>query len=1026
MHSVNPAISLWNEEYEDTKHRIRHIKGISIRNLTPFPKRDTVASTLTSHQTTVAAQRGLEGAYVADDADLLMAKRRTRKVSSTSVKTLRGVQQSQEAGQADPASGADSLSLNTIRVRKNSKARPPLSYPVGIPGSSASAAAITRRPRSASQASNRSGAVIPSSSPKSPTEFLFPHHFPGYSPPGSSKSSQRSLEMMVSTRLVDTLVTLSFTASPIEPAPAQSPTLDARSSPMINRSGSLGHARGASVANRSALVEEQRGSPSRGTRNTSATRSPSVTTSSSRMSRTSSFNRTLSPPRPNVLSLNDPNPSTSRASSPPPSPNPTFYVSPRCRPSTNPSWLSLDPGNEFCVSEGAQSSKISVTLWAGLDGHALKDAWMHGFPDVGGKGKGKEREPTLPGDRDPSWYSVHTWYIDLGAAQRLPSEFEEHPERLPPNTLLVSLGPTGQWHWFPPPTESQESGHISDGDELKGTSKGLVRLSPGRDALRPSRRESRLKQSAGLQDLVRLVSLQSALADTNLSKDAIMDSTDKSISDDSVSRLRKEANERELYLSTLRDDYEHLSASCQRARECISRRQDELGNRRRLLAEARGLLARSQEDITQLGSQVIESQSRTREMSFQQGTARTSLVRTIDFIYPIEPLVSGDLLFTILDVPLSLPNGPSDPAPPLSLPARPSINENSVASALGYAAHVVLLIATYLGRLLPYPITYAGSRSLVRDPISTMQGPRVFPLFSTGVETYRFEYGVFLLNKDIEILMAERDLRATDMRHTLPNIKNLLLTLTNGTSEEPKLMKRELSATQVLVDVEQEAASTSPPGSVGSNLDTLMSNLDDTTPTPRRGLDLTPRRQFLSPLTTMLRLKYANTIRQEVAKEDRTASLNTLIMATTTDMAEGPSTTDMQSVELVEQSDPVSDDPTEDLSTGFATVLIEDTGAAGNHVEDPNNDDAKTERGVKFDEADHAKANGISLLSPHGTIKAAATPPTTASGDGYGGMLSSFFWRGSGRRDVEKHVTAVEPIAVAPEGSLPSLHNAIS
>ena len=29
-----------------------------------------------------------------------------------------------------------------------------------------------------------------------------------------------------------------------------------------------------------------------------------------------------------------------------------------------------------------------------------------------------------------------------------------------------------------------------------------------------------------------------------------------------------------------------------------------------------------------------------------------------------------------------------------------------------------------------------------------------FPLFSKGVDTYRFEYGVFLLNKDIEMVSA--------------------------------------------------------------------------------------------------------------------------------------------------------------------------------------------------------------------------------------------------------------------------------
>jgi len=86
----------------------------------------------------------------------------------------------------------------------------------------------------------------------------------------------------------------------------------------------------------------------------------------------------------------------------------------------------------------------------------------------------------------------------------------------------------------------------------------------------------------------------------------------------------------------------------------------------------------------------------------------------------------------------------------------------------------------YMGKGLVYPITYIGSRSLIRDNISAMVGPRMFPLFSKGVDTYRFEYAVFLLNKDIEMLMADRDLRALDMRHTLPNLKNLLLTLTDG------------------------------------------------------------------------------------------------------------------------------------------------------------------------------------------------------------------------------------------------------
>ncbi|KAJ7922962.1 hypothetical protein B0H13DRAFT_85800 [Mycena leptocephala] len=159
---------------------------------------------------------------------------------------------------------------------------------------------------------------------------------------------------------------------------------------------------------------------------------------------------------------------------------------------------------------------------------------------------------------------------------------------------------------------------------------------------------------------------------------------------------------------------------------------------------------------------------------------RTTLISTLSTIFPIELFSPPDLLYTILDVPLPIPLSASDPAPPLSLPAHKDVTDEAVATALGYVAQVVQLLAAYLGKGLVYPITCIGSRSMIRDGISAMVGPRMFPLFSKGVDTYRFEYGVFLLNKDIELLMADRELRALDMRHTLPNLKNLLLTLTDG------------------------------------------------------------------------------------------------------------------------------------------------------------------------------------------------------------------------------------------------------
>lgn len=89
-------------------------------------------------------------------------------------------------------------------------------------------------------------------------------------------------------------------------------------------------------------------------------------------------------------------------------------------------------------------------------------------------------------------------------------------------------------------------------------------------------------------------------------------------------------------------------------------------------------------------------------------TRQTSLVRSLDRIFPVEPISAADLLFSILDVPLPIPVNPSDPAPPLNDPARPSINEDVIATALGYTAQVVHLLTAYMGFLVPYPITCAG------------------------------------------------------------------------------------------------------------------------------------------------------------------------------------------------------------------------------------------------------------------------------------------------------------------------------
>lgn len=108
---------------------------------------------------------------------------------------------------------------------------------------------------------------------------------------------------------------------------------------------------------------------------------------------------------------------------------------------------------------------------------------------------------------------------------------------------------------------------------------------------------------------------------------------------------------------------------------------------------------------------------------------RARLVNTLDTIFPIVPLDPSTLLYSILSVPLPIPTDPKSPAPPANIPSNllpPGIkvDEETTATALGLVAMCVQRLGEMIGEDLLYPVTCLGSRSLVRDNISVITGPR--------------------------------------------------------------------------------------------------------------------------------------------------------------------------------------------------------------------------------------------------------------------------------------------------------------
>jgi len=161
---------------------------------------------------------------------------------------------------------------------------------------------------------------------------------------------------------------------------------------------------------------------------------------------------------------------------------------------------------------------------------------------------------------------------------------------------------------------------------------------------------------------------------------------------------------------------------------------------------------------------------------------RARLMRDLDLIYPIQLEHARDLLYSIVALPL--PNGVASTTKNASTLIH-KLPLEEVGSALTFVAQLVLLLSSYLHIHLPYPLTTVGSKAIVRDGISIMNGPRAYVLSShysfvlngRGTELYRYEYAVFLLNKNIEQLMNKCHVPVLDLRNTLPNLKNLLMTL---------------------------------------------------------------------------------------------------------------------------------------------------------------------------------------------------------------------------------------------------------
>jgi hypothetical protein len=301
---------------------------------------------------------------------------------------------------------------------------------------------------------------------------------------------------------------------------------------------------------------------------------------------------------------------------------------------------------------------------------------------------------------------------------------------------------------------------------------------------------SRTLPTSSFDALLRLSKLDDSVQDALALRKQLASELEQTLQDNGTSLDEKtQLAETTDFLKTI----DFATATVKKQLKALEQKRDQ---KRKALQNRRDLLARDSALRKEILSQVADGKDAISGLSTQHTSVKASITQQrrriaydLSKIYPIAPVPDQSLAFTIRG--MNLPNSEAlDTATPESL-----------AAALGHVSHTIQLLSLYLGAVLPYPCQPRSSTSTILDPISILNttggtttskvisdetAARTFPLFAKGAVRFRFEYGVFLLNKDIEILLSTHfGVRVLDIRQTLPNLLYVFYCATAGDEELP-------------------------------------------------------------------------------------------------------------------------------------------------------------------------------------------------------------------------------------------------
>ncbi|KAM7398538.1 hypothetical protein PAMA_006442 [Pampus argenteus] len=274
--------------------------------------------------------------------------------------------------------------------------------------------------------------------------------------------------------------------------------------------------------------------------------------------------------------------------------------------------------------------------------------------------------------------------------------------------------------------------------------------------------QSSVRNSYSVFSLLRLHTAQRAIKQTQVTVQKIGKEIEEKLRTTATCTERKKEREcMQLRIAVLRSELQRQRKALGREMDLRQKERAQLQKKEEAFAAQHESLKEEKESLTKLQKECTAKREQFLKSNAQLTFRCRQLLSELSYIYPIDVANQSD--YVICGV--KLPNSEDFQAK----------DDGSVAVALGYTSHLVLMISCFLQIPLRYPVIHKGSRSSIKDTITDRltEKEREFPLYPRG-ERFHFEYGVYLLNKNIAQLRYQHGLTTPDLQQTLPNLKNFL------------------------------------------------------------------------------------------------------------------------------------------------------------------------------------------------------------------------------------------------------------